>query len=66
MIGKLIEIGRCCGIETSFDKRKETRNSRKFLEEQSGLERGMLTGVTERTGEGNVDWRNRTDWRAEC
>ena len=22
--------------------------------------------VTERTGEGNVDWRNRADWRAEC
>jgi len=25
------------------------------MEEQSGLERGMLTGGTERTGEGNVD-----------
>jgi len=22
--------------------------------------------VTERTGEGNFDWRNRADWRAEC
>ena len=32
---------------------------------QSGLESGMLTGGTERTGEGNVDWRNRADWRGE-
>jgi len=26
-----------------------------WLEEQSGLESGMLTGGTEQTGEGNVD-----------
>jgi len=26
----------------------------------------MLTGGTEGTGEGNVDWRKRADWRAEC
>jgi len=25
----------------------------------------MLTGGTERVGEGNVDWRNRADWRGE-
>jgi len=43
------------------------------LEVQSGLESGMLTagtertgegnltGGTEKTGEGNVDWRNRAD-----
>jgi len=30
------------------------------------MESGMLTGGTERTGERNVDWRNRADWRAEC
>jgi len=30
------------------------------------MERGMLTGGTEKFGEGNVDWRNRTDWRGEC
>ena len=37
-----------------------------WLKEQSGLERGMLTEGTERTGERNVDWRNRADCRAEC
>jgi len=37
-----------------------------WLEEESGLERGMLTGGTELTGERNVDWRNRVDWRGEC
>jgi hypothetical protein len=26
----------------------------------------MLTGGTEWTGEGNVDWRNSMDWRGEC
>jgi len=26
----------------------------------------MLTEGTERTGERNVDWRNRADWRADC
>jgi len=26
----------------------------------------MLTGGTEQTGEGNVDWRKRADWREEC
>jgi len=26
----------------------------------------MLTGGIERTGEGNVDWRNRADLRVEC
>jgi len=26
----------------------------------------MLTGGRERTGEGNIDWRNGADWRAEC
>jgi len=36
------------------------------LEEQSGVERGMLIGGTEWTGEGNVGWRNRTDWRTKC
>jgi len=30
------------------------------------LEGGMLTGETARTGDGNVDWRKRTDWRGEC
>ena len=33
--------------------------------EQSGLESGMLTERTDWTGEWNVDWRNRADWRAE-
>ena len=36
------------------------------LESQSGLATGMLTEGTERPEEGNADWRNRTDWRAEC
>jgi len=35
-------------------------------EEQSGLERGMLTGETERVGDWNFDWRNRSDWRTVC
>jgi len=30
------------------------------------MERGILTGGTEQTGDRNVDWRNRNDWRAEC
>jgi len=36
------------------------------LKELSGLESGMLTERNELTGERNVDWRNWTDWRAEC
>jgi len=30
------------------------------------LERGILSGGTERTREGNFDWRNRADCRVEC
>jgi len=26
----------------------------------------MLTGGKERTGEGNMDWTYRADWRGEC
>jgi len=33
------------------------------MEEQSGLERVILTGVTERTGEWDVDWRIRAEWK---
>ena len=37
-----------------------------LLEEQSVLERGVLTGGTGWTGELNVDWKNRMDWREVC
>jgi hypothetical protein len=36
-----------------------------MVEKQSGLESGILAGITERIGERNVDWKNRGYWRAE-
>ena len=50
------------GVQVVDWRNRAYRRAECLLEEQSGLESGMLTGGTERTGQLNVDWRNRVDW----
>ena len=51
--------------EMNFDRRNRVDwTAECCLEEEGGLESGMLTVGKERTGGRNFDWKNRADWKS--